>query len=123
VSGGNGNPTPTGSVVLSGGGYTSSAKTLTSGSANINVPAGQLAVGNDTLTATYTPDSGSSMTYNSATGSAPVTVVNSTLPCANPNPNPNPNPASFANPGDFNGDCKSDILWRNTSTQQSTSGS
>ncbi len=118
VSGGNGNPTPTGSVVLSGGGYTSSAKTLSAGSANINIPAGQLAVGSDTLTATYTPDSGSSMTYNSATGSAPVTVVNSTLPCANPNPNPNPNPASFANPGDFNGDCKSDILWRNGSSEE-----
>ena len=38
--------------------------------------------------------------------------------CTNPNPNPNPNPASFANPGDFNGDCKSDLLWRNTSTGQ-----
>jgi RHS repeat-associated protein len=36
----------------------------------------------------------------------------------NPNPNKNPNPQSFANPGDFNGDCKSDILWRDTSTQQ-----
>jgi len=33
-------------------------------------------------------------------------------------PEPQSNPASFANPGDFNGDCKSDILWRNTSTQQ-----
>ena len=36
--------------------------------------------------------------------------------CTNPNPNPNPNPQSFANPGDFNGDCKSDILWQNSST-------
>jgi RHS repeat-associated protein len=37
-------------------------------------------------------------------------------PCTNPNPNPNPQ--SFANPGDFDGDCKSDLLWRNTSTGQ-----
>ncbi|MFY9745098.1 MAG: FG-GAP-like repeat-containing protein [Acidobacteriaceae bacterium] len=38
--------------------------------------------------------------------------------CTTSNPNPNPNPASFAAVADFNGDCKSDILWRNTSTQQ-----
>ena len=38
--------------------------------------------------------------------------------CANPNPNPNPNPAAFANPGDFNGDCKSDILWRNSGSEE-----
>ena len=40
VSGGTGNPTPTGSVTLSGGGYTSAATTLSSGSATINIPAG-----------------------------------------------------------------------------------
>jgi hypothetical protein len=34
------------------------------------------------------------------------------------NPNPNPNPELFAAPGDFNGDCRSDILWRNSSTEQ-----
>ena len=118
VSGGNGNPTPTGSVKLSSGSYTSAATTLSAGSASINVPAGQLAVGSDTLTGTYTPDSGSSSTYNGATGTAPVTVVQAIGSCANPNPNPNPNPASFANPGDFNGDCKSDILWSNSSTGQ-----
>ena len=33
-----------------------------------------------------------------------------------PNPNPNPNPVSFDAVGDFNGDCKSDILWQNIST-------
>jgi hypothetical protein len=38
--------------------------------------------------------------------------------CTNPNPNPNPNPASFASRSDFNGDCKSDILWRNSNSQQ-----
>jgi hypothetical protein len=118
VSGGSGNPIPTGSVTLSGGGYTSAATTLTAGSATINIPAGQLAVGSDTLTATYTPDSGSSSTYNGATGTAQVTVVQAIGSCSTANPNPNPNPESFAAVGDFNGDCKSDILWRNTSTEQ-----
>jgi hypothetical protein len=32
------------------------------------------------------------------------------------NPNPNPNPESFVSPGDFNGDCKSDVLWQNSGT-------
>ena len=116
VIGGSGNPTPTGSVTLSGGGYTSSAATLNSGSATINIAAGNLSVGNDTLSAAYTPDSSSSAIYSSANGSASVTVINSTLPCASPNPNPNPNPVSFAVAGDFNADCKSDILWRNSTT-------
>ncbi len=73
VSGANG--TPTGSVVLSSGTYTSSAATLSSGSATITIPAGQLATGTDTLTANYTPDSGSSAKYNSATGTGSVTVT------------------------------------------------
>ncbi len=38
--------------------------------------------------------------------------------CASPNLNPNPNPASFAAVGDFNGDCKSDVLWQNTKSGQ-----
>ncbi len=38
--------------------------------------------------------------------------------CTTANPNHNPNPAAFAATGDFNGDCKSDILWRNGSTGQ-----
>jgi photosystem II stability/assembly factor-like uncharacterized protein len=117
VSGGNGNPTPTGSVTLTSGTYNSGAKTLTAGSTSITIPAGSLAVGNDTLTAAYTPDGGSSATYNGAIGTAPVTVNQGIGACANPNPNPNPNPASFANPGDFNNDCRSDILWRNSNTQ------
>jgi hypothetical protein len=70
-----GTPTATGSVTLAGGGYTSAATTLSSGSATINIPAGSLATGSDTLTATYTPDSSSASTYNSATGSAIVTVT------------------------------------------------
>ena len=74
VSGGTGNPTPTGSVTLSGGGYTSPATTLTSGSTTFNIPAGSLSTGSDTLTASYTPDSSSSSTYNSSTGSSSLTV-------------------------------------------------
>jgi pimeloyl-ACP methyl ester carboxylesterase len=75
VNGGTGNPTPTGSVTLTGGGYTSAATTLSSKTASINIPAGSLATGNDTLTVSYIPDSNSSSTYNSAAGSNSVTVT------------------------------------------------
>ncbi len=67
--------TPTGSVVLSSGSYSSSSTTLNSGSATITVPAGSLATGADTLTAKYTPDGASSPTYNSASGTGTVTVT------------------------------------------------
>ena len=76
VSGGTGNPTPTGSVTLSSGTYNSAATALSSGSAQINIPAGSLAAGSDTLQASYTPDSASSATYLTATGtSGSVTVA------------------------------------------------
>jgi hypothetical protein len=75
VNGGTGNPTSSGSVTLTSGSYTSAATTLTSGGASITVPAGSLAIGADTLKATYTPDTASSPVYNSATGTAPVTVT------------------------------------------------
>ena len=65
-----GTPTPTGSVTLTGGDYTSSATTLVSGVAIIDVPAGSLATGTDSLMATYTPDSNSSSIYTSATGTS-----------------------------------------------------
>jgi len=78
VSGGLGNPSPTGSVTLSGGGYTSAATTLSGGSATINVSAGSLPLGTDTLTASYTPDTNGFLTYNSASGSGPVTVSKTT---------------------------------------------
>ncbi len=69
--------TPTGSVVLSSGNYTSVSTTLTAGSATITIAAGSLAVGSDTLSAKYTPDAASTATFNSATGTAalPVTVT------------------------------------------------
>ena len=70
-----GSLTPTGSVILSGGGYTSSAATLSAGSATFNLAPGSLSVGSYTFTASYTPDSSSSATYNSVTGTSPTVIV------------------------------------------------
>ena len=75
VSGGSGNATPTGSVVLTSGSYTSTVVTLSGGNATINIPAGSLATGTDTLTVNYTPDTASSSAYNSAAGTASVAVT------------------------------------------------
>ena len=80
VSGGSGNPIPTGSVTLTSGTYISAATTLTNGSAAITVPGSSLAVTTDTLTATYTPDSNSLSTYNSAMGTNSITVAAAPLP-------------------------------------------
>jgi N-acetylneuraminic acid mutarotase/LysM repeat protein len=67
---------PTGSVVLSGGGYTSPSTALVGSTASFSLPAGSLAVGSYTFTASYTPDSAGSATYAAATGtSATVTVA------------------------------------------------
>ncbi|MGB8028116.1 MAG: glycoside hydrolase family 44 protein [Terracidiphilus sp.] len=74
VSGGAGAAVPTGSVTLSGGGYTSASTPLTSGSAQFNIPASSLTTGTDTLTGSYTPDANSSSSYKSATGTGQVTV-------------------------------------------------
>jgi len=71
IGGGTGNPTPTGSITLSSGSYTSAATALSSGSATISIPAGSLAVGADTLKASYTGDTN----YTSGTASTPVTVT------------------------------------------------
>ena len=78
VNGGSGNPTPTGSVTLSGGGYTLPAISLAGGSAIINISAGALATGADTLTASYVPDSASSSTYTTAAGASTVVVTSVT---------------------------------------------
>ncbi len=74
VSGTSGEPTPTGTVELAIGTY-SSAATLASGSATINIPAGSLATGTDTIAATYTPDSTSIAVYAGTTGDSSVTVT------------------------------------------------
>ncbi len=67
-------PTPTGTVTLSSGSYTSSAIALTSGGAAFAIPASSLAVGSDTLTAAYTPGGSAAANFNSATGTAAVAV-------------------------------------------------
>jgi probable HAF family extracellular repeat protein len=84
VSGGSGNSTPTGFVTLTGGTYTSAPTKLSSGSATINIPAGALAIGTDTLTVSYTPDAASSSAYYSASGSNSVLVSTGTPPAATP---------------------------------------
>ncbi|HTX77155.1 MAG TPA: FG-GAP-like repeat-containing protein, partial [Terracidiphilus sp.] len=71
VSGGNGDPTPTGSVTLTSGSYTSPATALNGGSATIDIPAGSLAVGANTLTAKYSGDNN----YDANSGTASVTVT------------------------------------------------
>jgi len=71
VSGTSGSPEPTGLVTLTSGSYTSAASTLSGGSVKINVPAGSLAIGTDTLTASYSGDGN----YSSATGTSSVTVT------------------------------------------------
>jgi hypothetical protein len=74
--------TPTGTVTLSGGGYTSTAETLAGGSYTFAIPAGSLSAGTDTLTVTYSGDAN----YASGTGTASVTVTQSafTLSATNP---------------------------------------
>jgi hypothetical protein len=69
VSGSSG--TPTGTVKLSGGGFTSAATALASGKATIVIPANALAAGSDTLAAKYSGDA----KFGSASGSAKVTVT------------------------------------------------
>lgn len=67
--------TASGSVTLTSGSYTSSATALSSGTATITVSAGSLAIGADTLKATYTPDAAGSSIYSGATGTASVAVT------------------------------------------------
>jgi hypothetical protein len=67
-----GSATPTGTVTLAGGGYTSSAVSLSGGAATFTIPANSFtAGGNVTLTASYSGDSN----YTSATGSAVVAIT------------------------------------------------
>jgi len=81
VSGGTGNPTPTGTIALTSGTYASSATTLGGGNATIDIPAGSLSAGSDILTVKYTPDAASSSTYGAATVliSVDVTLIAPTL--------------------------------------------
>jgi len=63
--------TPTGTVTLSGGSYTSVQETLVSSSYTFTIPANSLTAGTDTLTVSYSGDSN----YLAATGSSSVTVT------------------------------------------------
>jgi subtilase family serine protease len=71
VAGSAGLLAPTGTVTLTGGGYTSSAGTLSNGTYAFTIPAGSLAVGTDALTVTYSGDTN----YASATGTSTVVVT------------------------------------------------
>lgn len=77
VSGPVGAPIPSGSVNLSGGGYSGgTAQSLnSSGSATFTIPANSLTIGSDTLTATYIGNS----TYAQGTGSATVVISSAAL--------------------------------------------
>jgi len=86
ASGSSGNPT--GSVTVSNGTYTSSAATLSSGTATIVIPAGSLASGTTSFTATYTPDSGGSISYSSATSTAVSITVTKGTPTVAVTPTP-----------------------------------
>jgi N-acetylneuraminic acid mutarotase len=81
VSAGSDSRTPSGSVILTGtGGFSTNSTALSGGSATINIPAGLLALGSDTFTATYTPDSSSSSIYNGATGTSSAVTVSPVAP-------------------------------------------
>ena len=79
VSGSGSLGTPTGSVVLAGGGF-SASQGLTGGVATITIPANNLSTGTDALTASYSGDSN----YSAATGSATVTVTNASSVTVSP---------------------------------------
>jgi hypothetical protein len=79
VSGGGASPVATGSVMLAGGGYTSSAATLNNGSATIPVPAESLQVGTDVLSVSYSPDASAAAIYTAGSGTSAVTVSKTPL--------------------------------------------
>ena len=85
-----------------------------SASATYTLPGGT-STGTYTIEANYT---GGGNFASSSDNTHTLTVVQAIGTCTTANPNPNPNPASFAAVADFNGDCKSDILWRNTGNEQ-----
>jgi subtilase family serine protease len=79
VNGGSGNPTATGTVIMSTDGYSSPASSLAGGSSSIVIPAGTLTVGLHTLTVFYTPDSASASTYSNTSGSTSINNVQTVL--------------------------------------------
>ena len=75
VSGAGSVMAPTGGVQVKSGGYRSSEASIEKGSATIEVPAGSLAAGKDTLTATYTPSPRSALLYKSGSGANSIAVT------------------------------------------------
>jgi hypothetical protein len=67
---------PTGTITLSSGNYTSSAVQLTAGAAIFTIPANSLAIGSDTLTATYSGDAN----YLAGSNAETVTVTAAQIP-------------------------------------------
>jgi polyisoprenoid-binding protein YceI len=84
VAGGTGKSTPTGTVSLVSGTYSSATATLSNGGANINIPANSLGVGTDPLNANYSPDASSAPTYNYASGTNTVIVTAANVPGTTP---------------------------------------
>ena len=72
--------TPAGTVILSSGNYQSFPATVASGVATITVPAGLLALGTDTLTATFSPANTASYTGSSGSGNVTVVASGAALP-------------------------------------------
>jgi subtilase family serine protease len=71
---------PTGSVTLTSGSYNAGPVPVSGGTATFDIPAGSLPLGNDVLTATYTPDSESAHIFVSVSGSYPLTVTPVPIP-------------------------------------------
>jgi hypothetical protein len=68
-------PIPSGTVTLTSASYGSAATSLIGGSATISIPAGSLAIGADTLTASYSGDA----IYSAATSTTQVMVASPTF--------------------------------------------
>jgi hypothetical protein len=75
LSGGAGAPSPSGTVVLSGGSYTSGPTSLSGGSASVTVPANTFTAGSATLMAAYTPDTPGATIYKAASGQSSAITV------------------------------------------------
>lgn len=72
---------PSGTVSVACGNYASPAISLSNGNASVNIPAGSLPVGTDTLTFSYQPDSSASYIYTSALATASV-IVTAVIPAS-----------------------------------------
>ena len=69
-----GDPIPAGTVTLTSGKYVSPAGTLANGVVYFTIPAGSLAIGADSLLATYTPSTTDAAIYYSTSAAISVTV-------------------------------------------------